>query len=237
MADLTLWQIEAELAELFNAREQLVELGEDLAPIDQAIQEYVAREVRKVDNIRGYIRHAEMMVAAAEAEAAKQKARAEAWQGRIDRLKAACKYVMETMPWQVGKTRRIDGSTGSLVLKTNGGKQAVTITKPELVPEELVQYDGQIAGAAMESLRALVTSAHGLQNWVQWRSRRDVQIERIPHRGWIGEALGRQCDDCNGYGTKGGEKGDPKCEACDGDGRARVPGAHLEPRGSHVEVK
>jgi hypothetical protein len=190
----------------------MAEAGEDLAPIEQTIREYVGRELRKVDGIRSYLKHAEMMVHGAKNEAKVQNDRANAWQGRIDRLKEFCRGTMEA--WVV---KRLDGSKGSLLLKGNGGRRSVTITDASLIPEEFVQYEGQISGQAWEWLRIAIPNWIGLQ---------DVHMERVPHKGRIGEALAAACPLCSGSGKH-----------CDGDGLARVPGARLEPRGNHVEVR
>lgn len=235
MSDLTLWQIEAELAELFNAREQLVELGEDLAPIDLAIRGYVEREIRKVDSIRGALKYAEMIVTAAREEADLQKQRAKVAQGRIDRLKDICRFVMEAMPWEAGRMRRLEGRTGSILLKTNGGALAVAITKPDLIPEELVQYTGTISGAAWKWLSDYLD---GQSHKWGWMERQDVQMERIPHKGRIAAALEKKCPTCLGEGEVCiTDAGRSLCPGCDGDGKARVPGAHFETRGWHIEVK
>lgn len=239
MTDLTLFHIESELADLVNLRDQLAEQGEDLAPIDTAIREYVAREIRKVDGIRAYLKHAEMMASAAREEAKLQKARGDAWQARIDRLKDFLRFVMEDMSWTEGKPRRIEGKTGSLVLKPDGGRQAVEITDASLIPEEYVQYTGTISGEAWETLHISVADERRGQDWDDWVKRADVRMERIPHKGRIGEALAGKCCDCRGSGRAydiGFPDASP-CRECSGDGLARVPGARLVPRGSHVEVR
>lgn len=235
MTDLTLWHIEAELADLVNLREQMAEAGEDLAPIEQTILEYVGRELRKVDGIRSYLKRAEMMVHAAKNEAKLQNDRANAWQARIDRLKEFCRLTMEA--WGA---KRLDGSTGSLLLKGDGGRQAVTITDASLIPEELVTYQGTITDLAWDALRHAIAHTR-LDLWEQWTSLPGVKLERIPHKGRIGERLTRRCPTCEGRGIDRiiTEMSGPavSCSECGGDGLARVPGARLEPRGNHVEVK
>lgn len=249
MPDLSLWNIEAELANLLDLREEMAERGEDLTHMDVAIREYVAREVRKVDNIRGYLKHCEMMAGAAKAERDLQATHYQQWLGRMDRLMEACQFVMEAMSWQNGKSRRLDGKTGSLLLKTNGGAQAVVITKPELIPEELVQYEGRISGEAWAALAKMIYGC-GMTPWFDhWKLRQDMQMERIPHKGRIAQALSAKCLRCNGSGNVlvggpptaacsfGNVPSSEPCPECDGDGKARVPGAHLAARENHVEVK
>lgn len=230
MTDLTLWHIEAELSDLVNLRDQMAEAGEDLAPIEQTIREYVGRELRKVDGIRAYLKHAEMMVHAAQNEANLQKERANVWQSRIDRLKEFCRATMDT--WGA---KRLDGATGSLILKGNGGRPAVTITDASLIPEDYVQYTGTISGEAWESLQSRIVSA---ENWERWAGRQDVQMDRIPHKGRIGAALSGVCPRCDGHPDLLSVDEFPAgCPLCDNDGLVHVPGARLEPRGNHIEIK
>ena len=44
---------------------------------------------------------------------------------------------METIPFPAGKPKKLEGRTGALYLKANGGKQAVEVTDESLVPDEL----------------------------------------------------------------------------------------------------
>lgn len=223
--NLSLWNIEAELANLIDLRDQMAEAGEDVVPCETAIREYCQRELQKVDAIRSYLKHAEMMAAAARSEAEQQAARAKAWQARIDRLKEFCKVTMET--WEA---KRLDGSTGSILLKANGGRQPVTITNADLIPEELVQYEGRISGAAMEQMLQAMPTLLAYRNTDATIWMRGVDLERIPHKGRIAEALAAACPNCKGLTPI-------KCEECDGTGHSKVPGAHLGDRGQHVEIR
>lgn len=232
MNDLTLWHIEADLSNLINLRDEMEELGEDLAPIDSQIAAYVQAQVRKVDSLRSFFKYAEMMVAAAEAEARLQKSRAQRWQVRIDRLKHACQCVMEAMPWKPDQVRRIDGKTGSLLLKTNGGKQEVVITQESLIPEGLVQYEGRISGELLRRVKSLFVSAR----WPSTLKEMMLGFERVPHKGRIAEALSQPCPKCKGVGAPWNNSSSVPCDACDGDKLNRVPGAHFAPRGSHVQI-
>lgn len=146
MLELSLYTIESDLANLIEMREQVKEelgdgatpedLAAETAAIDNAIREYVSAEIKKVDNIRSFWRHAEMMQSAAAEEAKLQSARAKAWEQRLKRLKETCLVVMETIPFPAGKPKKLEGRTGSLMLKGNGGRQAVVISDESLVPDE-----------------------------------------------------------------------------------------------------
>jgi len=152
--ELSLYTIENDLANLIEMREQAIEEAKgvlslvgpeapeyadavrDVDVIDKQIAEYVRTEIRKVDNIRSFWRHAELMRDAAKAEANRQNERAKSWDGRLQAMRETIRFVMESMPWAPGKPRKLEGRTGSLMLKANGGKQAVEITDEALVPDE-----------------------------------------------------------------------------------------------------
>src|SRR6516225_10011646 len=60
---MSLYQIESDLVELMAALDE-AEDEETKRAIEQGIEEYLGREVRKVDHIRGYLRYCETMIAA-----------------------------------------------------------------------------------------------------------------------------------------------------------------------------
>jgi hypothetical protein len=130
-----------------------------------AIAEYVRSEVRKVDGIRAYLKHWQMLSAAAKAESEIQGARHRALENRINRLKEISRAAME----EIG-VKRLEGTTGVLRVQKNGGKVPVVVTDPLLVPDEYVVYEGRIRGVAWAAVRDF-----GPNGWIQ---REDVQMER-----------------------------------------------------------
>jgi len=230
-----LYRISDDFASHMRLLDILKSEGEDTGPLEKTIAEYFTHEVTrdKIDSVIGYIRYCEEMRRLALLESDRLKSLAESYETQAAWLKDTVKGVLE-----MSGQKRLEGLTaGSLTLRANGGKQAVTITDASLVPEEYVQYEGRISGAALKWLRLKFGPLEKYSDFDVFWGRQDVQMERIPHKGRIGEALSKPCDDCNGYGTKGGERGDPVCDSCGGDGKARVPGARLEPRGNFVAVK
>lgn len=113
---LTLYDLSAELVSLMDRYDE-AETDADRALIQSELEVFAQAQVQKVDNIRAYLRHCEMMVASAREEQARQKQHADAWQSRLDRLKGFCVHVMQTF-----QAKRFDGAHGSLLLKGNGGK-------------------------------------------------------------------------------------------------------------------
>lgn len=244
--ELSLYTIESDLANLIEMREQAAEeiaeidsgmslmtsrqavivrqgRADEISVIDRQIREYVAAEIRKVDGIRGYWRHAELMRDAAKAEADVQALRAKAWDQRLKRLKEMCLTVMEAIPFPPGKPKKLEGRTGSLMLRGNGGKQAVEIHDEALVPDEMKMVTVMISRDQWQLKAALF---------------RDPKIVSCaPSLSLIGAELERACEHCDGapaVGTK------DECQWCGGSGKRGkrgVPGARLAPRGQHVECK
>jgi hypothetical protein len=186
---LTLYEIETGLLSMLEAREEAT-TDEERAAAEAVIRAYVTEEVRKVDNIRGFIRSALAVVGAAKDEAARQADRARVWQNKIDRLKAFVLAVMlET------DTTRLDGRTGTLLVKGNGGL-APLIVNEEILPDEWFEYTIKIPGTEYLKLAASLSPVA--------RS-----TTRLPRGADIREALAL----------------------------IEVPGARLEDRGKHLEVK
>jgi len=188
---LSIFQIESELAELMAFREECND--EERAAVDGQIAEYVKREVAKVDALRSYMKHCQVMADAAAAEVKVQSQRAHSWKTRLEYLKERCGEAMGIL----GK-KKLEGRTGYLLLKANGGKQALTIATPGLVPEEYVLYRGWMSARAYAAIPE------------QIRGREDFIFEREPRQEMIRGSL---------------EKGE------------HIPGARLEPRGEHVEIR
>ena len=256
--ELSLYTIESDLANLVEMREEAQEriaaIGnawdagadihatnglesaiQELAVIDDQIREYVTAEIHKVDNIRAFWRHCELMRDAAKEEAGTQLARSKAWGAQLDRLKETCRAVMETIPFPDKKPKKLEGRTGALLLKGNGGKQAVEVSNEALVPDELCTVTVTMP-ADTWALR-IAGEFPGIGSWP------NLKIgPRTPSLSLIGEALQRKCEACEGRG----HPRDPvfeehispdTCGERGGSGHASVPGARLAERGSHVEVK
>lgn len=195
--ELSLYAIESDLVNLIEMREQATEemlaikdgstpehdaAMEAIAVIDNQIREYITAEIRKVDNIRAFWRHCELMRDAAKEEARVQSDRSKAWGARLDRLKATCALVMESIPFPAGKPKKLEGRTGVLLLKANGGKQAVEVTDESLVPDEL----------------CTVTVTMLAIEWHRGTNLRTISVgPRTPSRSLIGEQL------ANGEGVPG----------------------------------
>lgn len=130
--DLTLWDIERTLADLMIARED-AQTDEERAACDESIAVYVKAEIAKVDGLRAYLKHCEMMQHHAGSEAALQAAREKAWAQRRERLKDRIVEVLDA----IGR-KRVEGRTGILRIQGNGGVKPLVVQVPGMVPDEMM---------------------------------------------------------------------------------------------------
>jgi hypothetical protein len=247
---LSLFKIESDLAELLEIRQQTAdqlrqaesvgdpeaaELDASLIVIDNEIRQYCEKEVVRVDGVRFVWRRLEEIIICAGVELERQQERKKAAQSNLDRLKGYVKAVMESMAWREGKPRKLEGATGALSLRTNGGKLAVEIVDEALVPDE---YKLVTVTMPLDSWHTVIDEFGGIERWP------GVKIGAAqPSLTLIGDALQKPCPVCVQYGAaKAGwysehEEIGPhweRCPACGGTGRAGVPGCRLKPRGESV---
>ena len=192
---LTVWQEAMETDALESQAGEQTQ-AERILAADLALRTYAELELRKVDGYIATMRTLTAALAYRKAEAARHRKAAEGIQNALDWLKQYAQTAMEV--W--GK-KRLEGKTGYLLLKGNGGKQPVTITDGSLVPDEFCTVTATIP---MDLWSEVVLALDG-EDLSRVRTG-----PRVPSLSLIGEALER------------------------GDG---VPGARLENRGQHVEVK
>jgi Siphovirus Gp157 len=129
ISDLSLFDVSRQLVELMAFRD-----NEDLQPderdaVEKEIARYVAAEITKVDNVRWYLRHCEVMEKAHREEADRQTRMAHAWEERQKRLKDYAIRALEA----AGKTR-VEGKTGVLKIQKNGGQIPMEIFDETSIP-------------------------------------------------------------------------------------------------------
>lgn len=225
---LSLYDLSAELVRLMNAWDETE--GNERVFIETELQLYVDAQVKKVDDIRAFLVHCQVMADAADLEAARQKRNAKAWQARYDRLKNLCQYTMERF-----EVKRLDGKTGSLLLKGNGGKQPVEITNPELVPDEFCVYEGAIPVRVWDTL---IDFAHiAFEQGAETPDFSTVQVKRVVRKGLIEAEMQKPCEACKGIGAPWNNSASVPCSACGGTGRRGVPGCRLGERRAHLEIR
>jgi len=135
---LTLWEIEKGIAELFDALDQ-ADSPETRGACETALAEYFAREVSKVDGIRALYKQFDLLAWAARQEMRDLQQRALTFERRRDKIKELAQIVMEAH----GLTR-LEGRTGRLLIKGNGGLQPLEITDATAVPDECCKYTGWV---------------------------------------------------------------------------------------------
>ncbi len=222
--DKAIFRVSEDFSQLMLLREIMASEGEDTAAIDSEIAEYFGRSAtrERIDTVIGFLRYAEAQENAARNESWRIEKLANSWKEKREYLKSAAKAVLEN-----SGQKALEGSTaGKLVLKGNGGKQALEITDASLIPEELCDWQGKIQGGVMYHIRE-VLAAYPITLETIFR-----YMERVPHNERIRAALEAKCSACNGYDPDGL----PLCSQCDGDCKGRVPGARLLERGSHVSI-
>jgi len=221
----TLFQINETLADLLAVRSDMLasDPPEDVSAIDGEIIKYFQKEVAKADAIIPLWRYFETAAATARAEAVRLKAYAEDVEGQLEHLKLRVKEVMIQF-----EKKSIAGTHGRLMLKGNGGSAPIQINE-EVLPDDLCKWEGTIYGTAWCHIPP------------HFKARSDVKMKRLPSNTRIREALAKRCEPCQGTGKAidGRHMGDEAmtCAECEGDGKARVPGARLLERGNHVEIR
>lgn len=192
--ELSLYRIEDDLLSLIQMREEIAgsgiaddstptgcELLDQLKTIDDQIALYVRAEIRKVDNIGNLWRHFASMAQLAKCEAKRLTEVAKNWDARLERLKWVCQVAMESFEWRAGKPRMLEGRQTRLYLKGNGGKQAVEIQNPDLVPSEFMRVTVDMAGPVWEEI--------GSRMGAQWIKENVGRVSVAPSLSLIGEAL------------------------------------------------
>lgn len=252
-ATLSLYKLDAELTDLLDLREQLLDESlpgdADLTGVDGAIRAYMEQLPRKVDGVAHVLRHFAEQVDFADREIKRLTERKRQAKENAQRLKDYAAAVLEKLPApEDGTSRKLKGNCSTIYLKKNGSVQPLVIAQPELVPRELHTQTVTVNAATWDEFAAVIVSDEksrlALSRMIASRS---FQGTRVPSSSLIREALIQPCATCDGAGdlefVKHSDNGGPsydytkQCQACGGTGKNAVPGAHLEPRGQHVEVK
>lgn len=156
-AGLSLYQIERELDELLDLRDEAAgdgALPAELAAIDKQIAGYFSREVRKVDGIAHAINTYLNMAEAADKEADRMKQRAIALEARANQIKHASLYAM-----QAHGITKLETPTNRLRVKKNGGKEPLYVD-PERASDEYTDVTVKLPWRIWISLCAIEESTH-----------------------------------------------------------------------------
>jgi hypothetical protein len=244
--ELTLYNIEAGLAELMASREEaelelvmaraavpcaserIVEAERQLEFLDKSILAYVEAGVQKVDGTRGWLRMMESRINDARDEAKRQDQAADAMEASVARLKEFLIYVMQG----AGKTR-LEGKTGKIRIQDNGGVLPVVIDSESMLPDFALRYAGWISAEMYSQLfnmygpKALEAETH---------------LKSEPDKTVIRKVLEENCEECEGTGIVLDDDDDGndiegtvhRCPSCGGKGKRGVPGARFGQQGVHI---
>ena len=233
----TLAMIEADLQQPHDPTEiETLRRDEDLCRAD--IARLGEALVKKTDNLAGVIRRLQSDAAIQREEAERMAARAKASERAEQWLKDYAIRVMDEHGWKHLKT-----VANTISIRGNGGVQPLVIDAPDKVPDDLCWMEGRIRA----DLWAAILDSDTFRTTIR------VQLTRVPSNTLIREAIAKadECKKCGGVGRYCSECGDvpcscrdtggpidmpTSCEACNGTGRAIVPGAHLESRGRHLRL-
>ena len=227
---LTLFELERELVELIEFAEDAKE-DEEIVAAQHLIGKYLEQRAVKVDNIRAYLKHCEMMAQAANDEAATQIARGNAWDARAQRLKDACVRVMQDFG-----EKKLPGRTGELRLHAN--PPAVEVTNAELVPDEYTRAIVRMCGELWTLLYGFLQRFQSVVQTLSpalgdlWYARPTFQVAIEPDKTLLKAALQSSCEFCEGLTDK--ERSE--CSRCNGTGKQSVPGARLVTDRAHLRI-
>lgn len=229
-----LWGLHGQLFDLLEMREEIgarsvtgtdreTALAE-LHAIDSAIADFVAQKAKDVDEVRGPVLAMRTAAGVCRAEAKKAEGRALAWDRRAEQIEEIVKRAMLALSdsgyWRPKQTRKFVSALGTITLKGNGGSQPVVISDESLIPEKLCMVEVKMSA---ECWRHLAANNPCLTD--------GATVRRTPSLSKIREALEGPCMACLG----GGEM--DVCMSCGGSGRAGVPGAYLDDRGTSVVIR
>jgi hypothetical protein len=233
-----LYSIETQLLELIAYREDLLagefeiddaERKELIQVAEQRIQDYVAKEVAKVDGVASMLREFAKREAIEKEEAQRITARAKRWAERKERLESMCVSIMQSM----GKDK-LDGRHSTLALKKC--PPSVEIAQPGLLPYELRRIDISVP----EDLwNAIIAALFDIRRdlWERIADHKQTKLVNFaPMKAEIGKVLKSKepCSECGGNGTE--RLSDPaigvvteNCGRCGGTGEVSkgVPGCRL----------
>ena len=232
MKSLTLYEIEKELVELLELREEATAEGalpDELALIDKQIAEYMTREVKKVDGVANAVRIYRYAAYQDLAEARRLTERANMWNARAQRVKEAALYVMGSL----GLTK-LETPRNTLRIQKNSGLEPLEVPILENLPwryrtvtVEIPWDDWASLPWQVDAKKNAVLKSQGYSN----TSIREALKQRV------------KCPECEGNGKSSsalsGAPAGERCPRCEGKGTvpATVPGARLLPRGEHLRIE
>ena len=234
---LELFEMRAEMeaSRLTAVGSEPAEITRQIEVVDEQIAAYMAALPAKVDSVRHVWKRIEVLITEAADEVKFQSRRGQHLKEDLERLKDYCQRCMELIEWKPGKPRKLEGHSGAIYLKGNGGRPAVEVYDESLVPDDLCTVTVTMNATSWAILAS--DDAYG-------SALRKCQAPRVPSLSLISARLSEACPKCAGLpmcrdSQKFGNlmQVDVTCSECGGSGKASVPGARLKPVGQHIECK
>lgn len=210
---------------------------------DVALAEHSEKEVLKVDGYYNLILYLEAAASVRRAEAARNATGARIIEAIVESVKAAGVNAITVIPGR----KRVEGTCGYLLAKTNGGLAPLLIDE-EMLPDDVCKLEGSIG--AHEYMVMVEATRRRLFN-ADWRPT-TAKFKRLPDNTAIRAKLAEPCPTCKGKKTavvtaaaymsaaaleSGASSEEIPCAACGGSGTSAVPGARYGERGVHLELK
>lgn len=215
---LSLFNIEQEKLDLIQFRDEC-ETDEERAAVDQQIQEYIGREIRKVSGIAALLKYFKAQAATAKAEEERAAKWRKKWEANYERLKNMVHGVMLALDLP-----KVEGATDRFRRQKN--PVALEITDAKLIPEQYLKATIKMPLSAWKEL--IACDAPGLA--------RDFTVTSEVDTASVKAALQVKvkCALCDGTGLVD-EEG---CNFCRGEKAVaqNVPGARLV-QGEHLRVE
>ncbi len=235
----TLLMLEAETANYTDLESRNAAIDEH-AEVLVHIEHLSAALVKKTDDLACVLRRLKSDSTFLKSEEERLRQRRKANEAALEGLKSYTQATMERHGYKHLKTAK-----NTIAIRGNGGLAPLVISQPDLVPDELCEWQGVLPNEMMRSVLRAVERAE------YWTSDQILKLlfrfKRVPVNASVREALIQPCAECDGTGksyeaalcASEGTCTCPsqQCPICGGSGKASVPGAHLEARGSHVEVR
>lgn len=235
----TLYSLADDLVSLLDLREDMAENKEGTEAVDAAIAEYMAALPTKVDGVVHVIRTLDSQAELAAAEVQRLAARRRRIASAAERLRQYCCDVLAKLPAPKKGSRKLEGSTSSLVLKTNGGVLSMDVYESSLIPDECCTATVTMPFPEWKELvNRACTSDGDFDHFYGY-------AKRQPNEKAVREALNAPCWVCDGTGQSHSITTDcgslaassEACASCGGSGKCGVPGAKLLERGAHLEIR
>lgn len=219
------------------------EMKAEATALDAAIADYMVALPKKVDAIGDAIKIIETAAGSESMDRNKQygaidieirrlQDRRAQMRQRVDSIKTMVQFAMEGMTWKPNVPRKLEGTRRTILLRGNGGRQAVEVFNEKLVPDDLCTTEIVMPESVWRSICSRLPDIPRLES---------VRVGvRVPSLSAIGDALLQPCSNtaCRNGTMENSENGDNgDCWACGGSGKQSVAGCRLKERGNSVVIR